>query len=142
MEQPILALSIRQPWVDLILRGIKRIEVREWPVPQRGLFAIHASWTIDWRSAELFGYEDILSLPRGGLVGTAEVTDCITLDPAAWLDHVADHRVLHARRSRQYGAVLANPRPFSRLIKCGGRPRFFDLPPQIALKVASQLRAG
>ena len=136
----LFALSIRQPWVDLILRGIKRIEVREWQIFQRGLFLIHSARTVDWRSAELFGYEDILVLPRGGLVGCAEITDCVRLPTDRWLEHVDLHRVIHPRRPRQFGAVLANPFSFERIIRCSGRSRFFPISAELQEKVDEQLR--
>lgn len=37
------ALSIRQPWATLILRGGKDIENRVWRTKQRGTVLIHAS---------------------------------------------------------------------------------------------------
>ncbi|WP_084604451.1 ASCH domain-containing protein [Desulfonatronum thioautotrophicum] len=37
-----IALSIRQPWVELILPGHKTIEVRSWPTRHRGPLWLHA----------------------------------------------------------------------------------------------------
>jgi hypothetical protein len=41
------ALSIRQPWANLISLGIKTIETRTWKTDYRGQLAIHASKSID-----------------------------------------------------------------------------------------------
>jgi len=37
------ALSIRHPWVDLILAGTKTIEIRTWATRYRGPLLLHAS---------------------------------------------------------------------------------------------------
>lgn len=37
------ALSVRQPWVSLILDGIKDVENRRWSTSFRGTFALHSS---------------------------------------------------------------------------------------------------
>ena len=123
-----MALSIRQPWVDLILRGIKTVEVREWRVKRRGPFLIHAAWACDWRSVELFGYDSPLSLPRGGLVGYAEIDDVFALDVTRWQDDVGRHLVLHPRRSVFYGVLLADVRPFKKVVRCRGKEGFFPIP--------------
>jgi len=66
------ALSLKQPWAELILRGIKKIEIRKWNTKFRGIFLIHASKSIDKKAMEKFGFK---TLPSGGIVGQAELTD-------------------------------------------------------------------
>jgi hypothetical protein len=41
------ALSIRQPWAELIMRGIKDVENRSWCTEHRDTLAIHAARTFD-----------------------------------------------------------------------------------------------
>ena len=41
------ALSVRQPWAQAILDGIKRVENRTWKTSYRGQLVIHASKTVD-----------------------------------------------------------------------------------------------
>ena len=119
------ALSIRQPWIDQIVRGLKTIEVREWPVERRGPFLIHAARALDWRAVELFGYQEPLALPRGGLIAYAEIADVIPLTPSRWSELLDQHRVLHARRLRQFGVRLVGVKPLDELIPFRGRRRFF-----------------
>ncbi|WP_437193274.1 SNF2-related protein [Planctomicrobium sp. SH527] len=66
------ALSIRQPWAELILRGEKTVEYRSQATTVRGKVYIYASL------AKLDpGYEQIEGdLPRGLIVGTVEITSC------------------------------------------------------------------
>jgi len=75
-----LALSIRQPFAELILLGKKRIEYRSRLTHVRGRIYLYASLghysqadEVEW--AEEFGL-DIDSLPRGVIVGSVELFDC------------------------------------------------------------------
>jgi hypothetical protein len=69
------ALSIRQPWPELILRGQKKYEIRPRPTRERGRIWIHAGLVADPRLVALAGLTGA-SLPRGALVGTVEIVDC------------------------------------------------------------------
>jgi hypothetical protein len=40
-------LSIRQPWIDLILCGRKRVENRTWTTRHRGPLALHSSTSLE-----------------------------------------------------------------------------------------------
>lgn len=66
------ALSLKQPFAELILQGKKKIELRKWNTKFRGEFLIHASKKPDLKSMERFGFEN---LPRGFIVGKAELVD-------------------------------------------------------------------
>lgn len=79
MTKPRLALSVRQPFAELIIRGVKTAEERSRPTHVRGRIYIYASlgrWPAadeaEW--AEEFGL-DVDGLPRGVLVGTVELYD-------------------------------------------------------------------
>lgn len=41
--QPLKALTLHQPWAQLVAAGHKRIETRSWQTEYRGLLAIHAA---------------------------------------------------------------------------------------------------
>lgn len=41
------AISIKQPWADLIIENIKDIEIRTWNTKHRGLIAIHTGSKFD-----------------------------------------------------------------------------------------------
>lgn len=64
------ALSLQQPWAELILQGKKTIETRKWNTSFRGEFLIHASGRIDSESAQKF---NLKSLPIQCIVGKAEL---------------------------------------------------------------------
>jgi len=137
-----LALSIKQPWVDLILRRIKTIEVREWRVRRIGAILIHASKTIDWKSVELFGYHDVRSLPRGGLLAVTEILEVIEFTRESWLDLMPRHRVVHPPvREPLYGAVLGQIVPLRQRIPCSGKPIPFSVPSAIEERTRRELVA-
>jgi hypothetical protein len=71
-----LALSIRQPYAEQILRGTKKIEYRSVPTKMRGRYYIYASLQPgDSRAFRKLGMEPG-DLPTGVLVGTVEIEDC------------------------------------------------------------------
>ncbi len=135
------ALSIRQPWADLIVRGLKTIEVREWQVSHRGPFLIQVSNTVDWKSMAALGYESADALPRRRLIGYAEVSDVFPFTRERWLATLKEHWVVHPLPEPSFGAVLANVKPFPKPVACGGNRNFFALPAAKYAAVSEQLRA-
>lgn len=137
-----LALSIRQPWAWLIVRPdipaehraaavarghIKPIENRSWPTRYRGRFAVHASKGMtraEYSEAIDFAVHDIGipadqvpafdDLQRGGIIGTAELVDCVAASPSPWF-------------FGEFGFVLANAQPCA-FVPFKGRLGFFEVP--------------
>jgi hypothetical protein len=72
-----VALSIRQPYVELILRGVKKIEYRSVPTRKCQRVYIYAS-RIPADNAE--AWESIGAapgdFPTGAIVGTVEIVAC------------------------------------------------------------------
>jgi len=66
------ALTIKQPFVELILQGKKRIELRNWNTNFRGRFLIHASKVPDAEAMKKFGFDE---LPCGVILGEVELVD-------------------------------------------------------------------
>lgn len=89
-------ISIRQPWAWLIVHGPKRVENRTWRTNYRGPILIHASSGLtraEYESAVQFmASRQILpaflprpeELERGGIIGRAEVIDCISESSDPW----------------------------------------------------------
>jgi len=96
VSDPTRAISIIQPWAWLISRGIKPVENRTWLTKFRGPVYIHASKRLSLD--EYFKAWSLLhsvmpgeltlpvmsSLPRGALVGVANITDCVTEHSSPW----------------------------------------------------------
>ena len=128
----LLALSIRQPWVELILRGEKNVENRSWPTKHRGLLLIHASRTFDpmnWQDAGETEHDlDPTSLPFGALVGAVRVTDCTREQHSKWHEEGA------------WGWYLVEAVRFEKPIPYTGAAALFRVPKrlvQAALESAS-----
>jgi hypothetical protein len=114
------ALSLRQPWAWLVAAGHKDVENRTWATRFRGEFLLHAAKTFDHAGYERVLRETHLVLPapgefeRGGIVGTAELVDCVTRHDSPWF-------------WGPYGFVLRNARPLP-FQPLRGMPGFFPAP--------------
>src|SRR5437879_1749653 len=87
-------LSIRQPWASLLVLGVKRWETRSWHTSHRGPLAIHAARKISPTTRTLCDQEPMRTLleraglildqlPRGVVLGTAYLVDCVVVDELA-----------------------------------------------------------
>lgn len=116
----IKALSIRQPWCHHILNDGKDVENRSWPTRYRGRVLLHAGKMTEYLPAAL------ADVPRGGIVGMAEITDCVTAMDSKWF-------------FGKYGFVLKNPVALP-LIPCRGALGFFT--PELLPGLCGLWRAG
>lgn len=110
-----IALSIRQPWSWCITSGHKDVENREWRATVRGPLLIHSGLAYyenldkepggqEWLAKSIFDTTGVRvpsasALPRGGIVGVAVLSDCVTVSDSPWF----------AKGS--YGLVLKNAHP-------------------------------
>jgi hypothetical protein len=133
----LLAISIRQPWLDMILRGFKTIELRSWNLRERGTIALHAPRRIDFSAAYLYGYAKPWLLPRGKVVAVADVVDVIQLDYASWYDHLKRHRQPIPSRAA-YGIKIENVKPLPRPVAHRGYQMAFPLTEEAADRVRKQ----
>lgn len=71
------ALSVRQPWAQLILAGVKTIEVRSWATSYRGelLICASASPKNEFWSDENFDPEIVRLLHAGCVLGSVNLVD-------------------------------------------------------------------
>ena len=97
------AISIRQPYVEMILRGTKRAEYRSRATKVRGRVYLYASLKL--AEADVRGVRDLLSLPRGLIVGSVEIVGCVA-EPGAG-----------------YAWKLAKPRRYRTALRARGQPQ-------------------
>ena len=116
------ALSIRQPWTWCILRG-KPVENRNWWTSYRGPLGIHAAKGMtrdeyeecrDFAAGLGLTVPPMPDLPRGGIVGRANLVDCVTSHASPWF-------------FGRYGLVLADVKPLP-FIPLKGALGLFDVP--------------
>jgi predicted transcriptional regulator len=115
------ALSLKQPFAELILQGRKKIELRKWNTKFRGEFLIHASKSVDKKAMQEFGF---LNLPTGCIVGKAEL-----IEVKHYLnkeEHQKDNN-LHLASSDwgKYGFILVNVKRVKN-IPCNGSLNFWE----------------
>jgi hypothetical protein len=81
------ALTICQPYAELIALGRKPIENRTWPTSYRGSLLIHAGKSRNWLDD---GDEDQYpGMLFGFVIAEAELYDCVTL--ARLPNHLKEH---------------------------------------------------
>jgi hypothetical protein len=84
-ELPQRALSVRQPWAELILLRLKTLEIRSRPTKVRGWVQIYASLrrqeSPKQRAAAAEHGLDLETLRRGSLLGVAEIVGCRRVGP-------------------------------------------------------------
>ena len=112
-----LAISVRQPWAWLIIHAGKDIENRSWPTKVRGRVLIHAAkgMTHDEYAeavevamvaragtppAQRVIMPSFNAMPRGGIIGSVEIVDCVTESASPWF-------------FGRCGFVLRNPHPLA-----------------------------
>jgi activating signal cointegrator 1 len=83
------ALTILQPWAEMIARGVKRVENRTWRTKYRGPLAIHAGKSLAWMENEdpatwpgRYGVEmpPADELTFGAIIAIAELVDCVRVE--------------------------------------------------------------
>lgn len=115
------ALSLKQPFAELILQGRKTIELRKWNTNFRGEFLIHASKRPDEKAMKEFNFNE---LPTGAIVGKAELID---------VKHYKNHEELMKDKNLHladgdwgnYGFVLGNVQRVKQ-IPCKGNLGFWE----------------
>ncbi len=84
-------ISLWQPWASLWTAGRKTYETRHWSTRVRGLLRVHAAQKfvvnlpleLEAICADEFGRDWAVELPRGCLIGTVNVVDCIPTEGLA-----------------------------------------------------------
>jgi len=127
---PMPALSVRQPWAWLLVKGFKDIENRTWRTNFRGKFLIHASkgmthyeyescvdTCLNIRNTHPFPkgtrMPPLKELERGGIIGIAEITDCVDKSNSPWF-------------FGRYGFVIKNAQPLP-FMSYKGKLGFFSV---------------
>lgn len=136
------ALTIKQPWASLIIRGGKDIENRDWRTRYTGIIAIHSSAKMSREdmqdacdlmrqfvprfSADRFRQD---GFPTGAILGTVEIVGCVSQSDSPWF--VGD-----------YGFVLRNAVAFSEPIPCRGALGFWEVPEDLVRRSRHEYRTA
>ena len=121
------AISIRQPWADLIIQGKKTLELRSWSVRYRGPLAIHASQTMDEAACRAQGI-DPRGVSAGVLIGVVELVDILSLDEQSLAETSRQHLAEGSFKPPIFGWRLANPSALQNPVPFTGRMGLFNVP--------------
>jgi hypothetical protein len=140
------ALTIHQPYAELIARGDKRVENRTWRTHYRGDLAIHAA-----REAASARREHMLRKPDGELVdcsaiiAVVDVVACLHIDElhqregtlfAEFEDLHSFKWILdHEHTTGPWCWVLANVRRLKKPIPIAGTQMLWDVPAKVERQI-------
>jgi hypothetical protein len=132
------ALSVQQPGATLLMLGARRIETRPWQTPYRGPLAIHAARRLPRNFAALCqrpraraalrraGLEP-RALPRGAILGTMELLDCVRVEDLGRVTEA--QRELTTIQLGLWAWMLAAPSPWPVPRPARGWPGVFEIDP-------------
>jgi ASCH domain-containing protein len=133
----IKAVTIRQPFPELILRKRKHVEIRSWRTHYRGPLLIHAGMRMDSEFARELGLSPE-KLTTSAFVGVAVLSDVRPYTRA-------DSKLLKKRRAgggwypNLFSWVLTKPRRLSAPIKAQGRLGLFGVSRAVERRIGKLL---
>ena len=122
MDITIPALSVQQPWAELIISGRKQIEIRSWSTNYRGDCWLHTGKKRNPELEKLFSIEDPFT---GGFLGIIRLNLIITLDKQRWETMQERHLSPNTFIPGMYGWIFSNARRFKHPIPGPGQLRLF-----------------
>lgn len=148
---PARALSVIQPWADLIGWGAKSLETRSWQTNWRGPIAIHASSRV--LDLSLAGFGPLLreavdrnlwpTRPdrRGSIVAVAVVRQVWRTDMLRerCADLIRKESHLGDFSPGRYAWALVDVLQLERPVPCRGAQGLWPIPPDVRAQVAAQL---
>jgi hypothetical protein len=121
------ALSVRQPWAELILLGRKRYELRSWETKYRGRLLIHAAQTVERRHVVRAGL-DAKQLTTGALVGSVEVVGCGAFAPPIAEELRSNGSYFGEWQPGLFAWELREPRRLRQPVPCRGALGLWSVP--------------
>jgi len=128
------AITICQPWAELIVGGEKRVENRSWTTGYRGPLAIHAGRSRVWMEKCPDAVPADRELPFGAIVGLVDLVKVIRFSELeSYSRNVPGYEWLrtHVYASGPLCWILANARRFERPIPWRGSQRLWNVPDRV-----------
>lgn len=120
------AISIRQPWMELILRGVKSIELRKWTTDYRGPLWLHSSMKVVDVPSLTFD----TTLFVGGYVGYAVLQTIMEMDSRRWESWRAEHCDSGPYVPGYFGWILVDVVRFRDPLRAPGKLGLFKPAPE------------
>lgn len=147
------AITIKQPYAQLICEGVKDIENRTWKTNYRGRVLIHAGadkkLNLNALTSEQYDFaadkldasnrtptKAVNEWSRSAIIGSVEIVDCVRNHDSIWAEKTQmkrsigiDEFVLIPKEKPIYNWVLANPILFEEpILNVKGKLSFWDYP--------------
>lgn len=117
------ALSVRQPWAELIVSGRKTIELRKWYTSYRGLLWLHTGKAEDKELGDVFGLSGLF---HGGYLGTVDLRAVVRVDRERWQSWRDRHLDRGPYQRGHFAWVLSSPIRFKQPISGPGNRGLYE----------------
>lgn len=133
------AITVIQPWATLLATGQKHIETRSWRTNYRGEILIHAGKSAKDLFSEIYAdeenylffckagignYKDFYAMPRGVIMGKANLVNCLQIDEvtaALIKEQHPDEYAFGDFTPGRYAWVMTDPVLFENPIPASGK---------------------
>ena len=116
------AITIHQPWAELIITEKKQIEVRKWFTDYRGSVLLHVGLKTDEYAAKIYNTP---SLFHGGFIGIFEISAIVPFDEDRWIKWKDKHRDLGNYQSGLFAWIISNVKRFEFPVMSPGQQGLF-----------------
>ncbi len=116
------ALSLQQPWAELIVSGKKTIETRTWNTKFRGEFYVHASKTVNKIACKKLNVKNFVT---GAIIGKANLVDVKNYKNSKEFQK-DNNKHLALAKYKPYGYLLKNIKRI-KPIEYKGQLNFFEV---------------
>ena len=133
------ALSIHQPWADLIVDGKRKLEIRSWTTGHRGALLIHAGLEVDWPECGRLG---VTPSEKGAIIGATELISIHEITEQKWEVLRPLHLEIGPRPygENTFGLFLKNAYRFKKPISFRGALGLFNVPDDLIPKRTCPVR--
>lgn len=132
------ALTIFQPYAQLIMLGEKCVENRSWETKFRGQLLIHAGKSRDW-------LDTYHPLPKrmdfGAIIGDCQLVDCVKYSPGDRAPYPYRWLETDPHAEGRFCYILEKARLFKKPVPCVGMQKFWDVQGETMAAVEKQLEA-
>ena len=116
------AITIKQPWAELIVSGYKKYEFRSWKTKYRGKILIHAGISLEKDMVSRFKDYN-LEYELGAIIGEATLEDCILVDKEFNEKLKKEDPIVYGRSNHveTYAWKLSNIKKYDKPIEIKGK---------------------
>jgi ASCH domain len=121
------ALTIKQPWAELIVSGRRPFEVRNWKPDYQGWLLVHAGKKLDEQAARRFNIAPSV-LTFGAIIGKVHIDECIEFTPQSCEELKSQHLEWSDYQPGVFGWRLSAAARFEHPIPWSGSLGLFEVP--------------